>query len=626
LKFVRSRFILMPLSASTDPSVGSELLGYRLEELIGRGGMGVVYRAHDRRLERNVALKLLAPELAADQRFRERFLRESVLLASLDHANVIPIYDAGEADGRLFIVMRYVEGGDLSDLLRAGPLDPKLAWDLCSQVAAALDAAHERGLIHRDVKPSNVLLDGRRHVYLADFGLTRHIAGEGGSSLEARSLGTIDYIAPEQIRGEEIDGRADLYSLGCLLHECLTGAPPFRRPSELAVAFAHLEEEPPAPPGLAELMKKALAKDPEDRFQSGHELMCAARAELGLDAPPRRRWPLIVAAVVSLALVAAGSLAVVLTRGGSTAAAARAGRLLRIDPRSNHVTGTVDVGGDPTAIAFGAGHGWVSTRQDRSVWRIDLGSGRLDARAFPAGSYPLGVAAGDGEIYVPERTGIDGAVNMIDAASVQPVGPIPTGVGDAFGGPITSRAGSVWYAEELAGVGRVIRLERGASVVGRVAVRIPISDPRPLNETHVRLDFAGIAAGPRDVWVAGDALDRRVFRIDTRRRRVVAEIQLPFAPGGIAVGDGGVWVTGQVANVVARIDPVTNRVGPIIHVGHGPTGVAAGLGSVWVANTVDGSISRIDPVSYRVTTIPLKVRPKTVTVGNGAVWVAGNAG
>src|SRR5215831_14215523 len=233
----------MALSAS-DPSIGSDLLGYRLEELIGRGGMGVVFRALDLRLKRNVALKLLAPELASDERFRERFLRESELAASLDHPNVIPVYDAGEADDRLFIAMRYVEGGDLRDILRAGPLDPESALEFCSQVAEALDAAHQRGLVHRDVKPSNVLLDERKHVYLADFGLTRRIAGGDALGGDARSLGTIDYIAPEQLRGEEVDGRADLYSLGCLLYECLTGVPPFGRSSDLAVAFAQLEDEP----------------------------------------------------------------------------------------------------------------------------------------------------------------------------------------------------------------------------------------------------------------------------------------------------------------------------------------------------------------------------------------------
>src|SRR6476660_2721348 len=190
---------------------GSELAGYRLESLLGRGGMGVVYRARDLALERNVALKLLAPELAEDVRFRERFLRESRLAASLDHPAIIPIYDAGEVAGQLYIAMRLVEGTDLKRLLaEVGVLDPEPALALLEQVADALDAAHERGLVHRDVKPSNVLVDERRHSYLADFGLSRRL-GEAGAALNAsQSLGTVDYAAPEQIRGDEVDVRADL--------------------------------------------------------------------------------------------------------------------------------------------------------------------------------------------------------------------------------------------------------------------------------------------------------------------------------------------------------------------------------------------------------------------------------
>src|SRR6476660_643812 len=193
---------------------GSELAGYRLESLLGRGGMGVVYRARDLALDRYVALKLLAPELAEDVRFRERFLRESRLAASLDHPAIVPIYDAGEVAGQLYIAMRLVDGTDLKRLLaEEGKLEPERALGLVEQVADALDAAHERGLVHRDVKPSNVLLDQRGHCYLADFGLSRRLAEESRArAAEARSLGTLEYVAPEQIRGAEVDGRADLYS------------------------------------------------------------------------------------------------------------------------------------------------------------------------------------------------------------------------------------------------------------------------------------------------------------------------------------------------------------------------------------------------------------------------------
>jgi WD40 repeat protein len=269
-----------------DPLVGNEVAGYRIESLLGRGGMSVVYLAEDLRLRRKVALKLLAASLAGDVSFRDRFLRESELAASIDHPNIVPIFEAGSTGDLLFIAMRYVDGQDLKERLRLARLDPGDAAGILAQVASALDAAHARGLVHRDVKPSNVLLDkgarpdGSDHVYLADFGLTKRVSEETGGAEDGRLMGTVDYVAPEQIAGGQIDGRADVYSLGCLLFECLVGRPPFRRDSEMAVLFAHLQEEPPAPsaqrPGLPAaldtVIAQALAKEPEDRYPSCREL------------------------------------------------------------------------------------------------------------------------------------------------------------------------------------------------------------------------------------------------------------------------------------------------------------------------------------------------------------------
>jgi serine/threonine protein kinase len=215
------------VSVSADPRIGSELLDYRIEALLGRGGMSVVYRAEDLRLKRKVALKLLTPELAQDERFRERFLRESELAASIDHPSIVPIYEAGEVDGQLYIAMRYVEGTDLKRMLhKEGALAPARALRLIGEVAEALDVAHERGLIHCDVKPSNVLIAAphrREHGYLADFGLTKSASEGSGMTGTDLLLGTPDYVSPEQIRGEQVDGRADVYALGCLVYECLTG-------------------------------------------------------------------------------------------------------------------------------------------------------------------------------------------------------------------------------------------------------------------------------------------------------------------------------------------------------------------------------------------------------------------
>ena len=250
--------------------------------------MGVVYRATDLSLERPVALKLVAPELAEDERFRARFLREPRLAASLDHPNVIPIYEAGEHEGQLYLAMRFVEGSDLkSELEREGKLSPERSLDVLAQVAGALDAAHRRGLVHRDVKPANVLIDGEGHVYLTDFGITKQLGG--ASTDTGRMVGTLDYLAPEQIRGEPVDGRTDVYALGCLLYECLAGAPPFRRATEAETLWAHMQAEPPPLQDHAALdpvLRKALAKEREDRYATCAELIEAARAALGLAVAP----------------------------------------------------------------------------------------------------------------------------------------------------------------------------------------------------------------------------------------------------------------------------------------------------------------------------------------------------
>ena len=280
------------MHVSDDLQVGTELAGYRIESLLGHGGMSVVYLAEDLRLKRRVALKLLAAGLAGDESFRDRFLRESELAASIDHPNIVPIYEAGTAGEVLFIAMRYVEGPDLKERQQHSRLDPGETIGILAQVASALDAAHSHGLVHRDVKPSNVLLDtgarpdGSDHVYLADFGITKRVAEEGGLEDERQLLGTIDYVAPEQIAGEEVDGRADVYSLGCVLYECLVGQPPFRGDSDLAVVFAHLEAAPPAPSdgrpelpsSLDTVISRALAKEPEQRYSTCRELVRAALA------------------------------------------------------------------------------------------------------------------------------------------------------------------------------------------------------------------------------------------------------------------------------------------------------------------------------------------------------------
>jgi len=251
--------------------------------------MGVVYRAVQLDLGRPVALKLIASDRAADPAFRERFQRESRLAALIDHPNVVPVHGAGEADGQLYLVMRYVPGTDLHRLLKHdGPLEPERAAAIVAQVASALDAAHAAGLVHRDVKPANVLIAGD-HAYLGDFGLTRMLSSEEQLTETGQWLGTTDFSSPEQLQGEHVDARADIYSLGCVLHAALLGDPPFPRSTVPATLLAHLSDPPPrpsergAPQGFDRVMARALAKDPADRYPSAGDLgraaLAAARGE-----------------------------------------------------------------------------------------------------------------------------------------------------------------------------------------------------------------------------------------------------------------------------------------------------------------------------------------------------------
>ncbi|MFJ9343274.1 serine/threonine-protein kinase [Streptomyces sp. NPDC101733] len=278
---------------------GRRIAGYLLEGEIGRGGMAVVHRARDLRLDRTVALKLLAPELARNDAFRQRFAHESKVAAAIDHPHIVPVFEAGEADGLLFIAMRYVAGQDLRALLdRTGPLPAAAVARIAGQVASALDAAHAHDLVHRDVKPGNILVaegtdsEHPEHVYLTDFGLTKKSLSLTGFTTVGQFVGTLDYVAPEQISGRPVDGRCDVYGLGCVVFEMLTGGPPFRRDDDLALLWAHQYDPPPAPsslrpeltPAVDEAVAKALAKAPEDRWPTCLDFTAALRRAAA--APP----------------------------------------------------------------------------------------------------------------------------------------------------------------------------------------------------------------------------------------------------------------------------------------------------------------------------------------------------
>jgi Protein kinase domain len=274
---------------------GDEVAGHRLERIIGRGGMSLVYLAEHLQLGRKVAFKVLAPYVAEDPGFRARFIRESRTAAGLDHPNIVTVYDAGEFDGLLYISMRYVEGSDLGRVLdEDGALEPWRTLTIVSQVGSALDAAHAEGLVHRDVKPGNILLSqpgtSVERAFLSDFGVTKRMTSAGGLTRTGQFVGTVDYVAPEQILGEPVDGRTDVYSLGCVVYQSLSGEIPFPRPTDVATIYAHLHDETPvlprgASPGLDPVIARALAKDKDDRYPTCMAFVEAVRSNLQAGTP-----------------------------------------------------------------------------------------------------------------------------------------------------------------------------------------------------------------------------------------------------------------------------------------------------------------------------------------------------
>jgi predicted Ser/Thr protein kinase len=606
------------VAVAAEDRIGTELAGYRIERVLGRGGMSVVYLAQDTRLKRNVALKLLAPELAEDEGFRARFLRESRLAAALDHPNVVPVYEAGEVDGLLYIAMRYVPGTDLRALLRAeGALAPERALALVGQVASALDAAHERGLVHRDVKPSNVLLTGRpgeEHCYLADFGLSTSASDR--SLADARQIvGTIDYVAPEQIRGLEVDGRADVYSLACLLYECLVGDVPFRRASDVAVIYAHLEEPvpkaseraPTLPAAVDAVLERGTAKLPEERLETCAALVEDARSALGggvahVPVPRRSRRRGIAAGFTAVAVAAAAAALGALMLGEGGTAVAASDSLVRIDLRGGELAGGVAVGARPTAVTVCGGSVWVTTRTG-TVVQVDPTS--LTPHTVRVRGTPSDVAnVGDLAAVI---SGPPEQVTMVDAQFGQISGVVEVPGARA---PATAVAfgRDVWVANPS---GHRLDLLAPPYTAVSESVRLP-GAPRL------------VAAGEGAVWAVGG---RTLWRVDPRAPRLVASVRLPFAPRAIDAGTGAVWLADPSGDAVLRVNPASGRPVESIDVGDGPTAVAVGADGIWVANRADGTVSRIDPRRNAVDkTIRVGADPVDLVAGLGAVWVVRRVG
>jgi ABC-type branched-subunit amino acid transport system substrate-binding protein len=608
---------------------GTTFASYRVESLLGRGGMGVVYLAHDPSLERPVALKLIAPELLQDEEFRARFLREPKLAASLDHPNVIPIYEAGEHEGQLYLAMRYVKGTDLrAELEREGKLSPERTIDVLAQMAGALDAAHDRGLVHRDVKPANVLLDEAGHPYLTDFGITKPAGGD--STDTGQMVGTLDYLAPEQIRGEEIDGSTDCYALACVLYECLTGTPPFRRRSEAETLWAHMQGDP-APlrgqPELNRVIDTALAKERDERYPSCAAFIAAAADALGvatqrprarLLAPRRRRrrvaGRLLVAGGLLLLAVVVG-LAIALTGGDDGKVGPIGNGVAAIDPTDGSVTSFTESETPPGNVAVGEGGVWVLDNEAKTVSRIDPETKEV-TESFDTPGVPSELAVGEGALWVGIAAGRRGGNATVRVARMDTDTGRVTGTvklrGDA---PVFPVAGTPRLA---VGEGAVWAVNPDGSV-SRI-------DPKSggLVTTIETNNLAWtIAAGDGGVWYLGFDGATGVTEIDTRRNRQGRTIRVG-ASGlmGVAVGGGSVWAAADQDGVVWRIVPERPAIQRTIDVGKGATFVAFGDGATWTGNYVDGTVARIDPRTNRVTAKASVGAPQALAAGAGSGWVS----
>ena len=656
-----------------DPRIGSQIAGYRIERRIGRGGMGLVYLAEHLHLQRMVALKLLAPEIAASEGFRERFLRESRMAASLHHPNIVTVYDAGQVDDSLYIAMQYVDGVDLATVLeREGPLGPERTLSILGDVGYALDAAHARGLVHRDVKPGNILLDGDR-AYLTDFGLTRRTDSKSGFTKTGQFLGTIDYVAPEQIEGRDVDGRTDIYALGCVLYECLVADKPYARDSDLAVIYAHIQSEPPRlaerRPDLAALdgvVQRALAKSKEDRWENCTAMITAARSAFGgpaAAAGPAPTRPTAEPPPVVTKVAAPGQAEApwqpepAETEVRTRAAAPQPATPLPTDGPDRPTGPTAALPTAPASrrrvpllpIAIGAALVAVV------VVGVLLVAGGGDEEGgggggettpagttFPVGERPFGVAAEGGSVYVVgqaddslTRLQPDGSGKTTQATGA---GPFWVSVGEQAvwvtnrdvdsvsrfdldgltpqspipvgDGPrfVVIRDGTVWIANGEDGT--VTRLDEASGE--------PLGPDVPVG-TGPR----GIAIGFDSAWVTNSG-DDTVMRLDAGSGEVIDEgIDVGDQPVGISAGDDAVWVANERGNSVSRIDPETGE-SEEIEVGKEPFDVATAEGVVFVSNGGDDTVTRIDEATGRVDGEPIEVgdHPAGITLGGGYLWVA----
>ncbi len=624
---------------------GMVVANYRIDGTLGRGGMGVVYEATQLSLNRTVALKILAAHLSDDPGFQERFRREGQLQAALNHPHIVTVFEAGESGHGLFLAMALVRGPNLKDLILSRALDARRSLGILGPVADALDTAHDASLIHRDIKPHNILVDQRDRPYLVDFGLTKG-EGEASVTVTGQFVGTLDYISPEQIRGKPASSRSDVYALAAVLYECLTGVLPFPRDSEAAVLYAHLADPPPQvtkqrpdlPPALDHLFEKAMAKDPADRPSTATELLREAERALGdrtlADSSPPPPLKLAQEAGIRPAEgdVPTSEATAVPAEGPSPAThhagATDAETGARTDPTSDTNAGDASAAGDTTTsdtLAY-AGHVETSAGEpavggSEPTWphaavaledaRPDSGdpakteTGRWRQRPrrmlLAAGLLVVAAgAAGTAVIFGALSAGGPGERGRAVTSTVQ----VGVGVDEVAVGK-----GSAWALNSQ--TNELSEIEPGADT--------PRGQPISVDEGAQQL-----AAGDEGVWLL-DPDEATVSEVDPKTRQIRgADISVPAGVEDIAVGDGSLWLLSPASATVTRVKPESGELqGEPVQLPPEPERLAFGEGKVWI-QFEDGTLGRLDPGAKEIDADRSDIGPNVdaLAVGFESVWLA----
>ena len=629
-------------------ALGTTLGGFRVERLLGRGAMGAVYLAEDVHLRRKVAVKVLAREFADDERFRRRFLLESQLAAGLDHPHIVPIFAAGEEGEVLFLAMKYVEGYDLRELIEATDrVGEERALSLLAQIGDALDSAHGLGLVHRDVKPANILIGAGdvEHAYLCDFGLARHASTVASLTGDRAFAGTIAYIAPEQIESGAVDARADVYALGCVFFECMTGVTPFERDGDLQVVFAHLKEpaplvtgfRPDLPEAIDGIIQKALAKAPDDRFSTCGEFVAEAVEALKVAPPEVSRSIRRTIPGVRTFLIAdiRGYTRYTAERGDEAAAglASSFAEIVRqvVEEREGRL---IELRGDEALVVFD------SARQAlRSAIELQA---QVAAAELPRG---VGIGLDAGEA-VPVDDGYRGGALNLAARLCSLAGPGEVLATDTVL-QLARAVDGIRYGER-----RVERVKGIAKPVTAVEVlpadrRVRRWDRRRLRRTvlrslgrrSVRLTVAAaiVASVAATVVLVLAGSGSGAGRIAPQSVGFVSasgklEGQLPVSGSGpLGVLGNTLWFANADDKTLERIDLRTRKlIHPFVSIQDGFGGLATGLGAIWAVDAKEPALLRIDPRYLTIQRIPLPAKksdidftaPMDVEIGANSVWVA----